>query len=88
MSDPVIVGTEPWLPERLRRIAWLTEPVPAVRLAALRIGTGLALLGDVLVTYVPHMEDRQSWASRGRIFVWAWIPVVLIVFGVVYAWYR
>ena len=38
--------------------------------------------------YVPHMEDRQSWASRGRIFVWAWIPVVLIVFGVVYAWYR
>lgn len=38
--------------------------------------------------YVPHMADRQGWASRGKILVWAWIPVVLIVFGVVYAWYH
>lgn len=37
--------------------------------------------------YVPHLRDRPRWASRGRILLWAWIPVVLIVFGVVYAHY-
>ncbi|HET8608028.1 MAG TPA: hypothetical protein VFL66_13495 [Gaiellaceae bacterium] len=38
--------------------------------------------------YVPHLRDRQSWASRGRILLWAWIPVVVIVAAVVWAHYR
>jgi hypothetical protein len=60
-----VVGLEPWLPSVLRRSAWLTEPVPAVRLAALRIGVGLAVLGDVLVTYMPHMTDLYGEGSLG-----------------------
>jgi hypothetical protein len=37
--------------------------------------------------YRPHMRDRQPWASRGRILVWAWIPVVVIAGLVVWAQY-
>ena len=74
-KHPTMVGTEPWLPARLRAIPWLTEPVPAVRLAALRIAVGLTLLGDVLVTYVPHMRDLYGLGSLGgRAIFPEWSP--------------
>jgi Vitamin K-dependent gamma-carboxylase len=53
----VIVGARPTLPEFLNNWGWLTDPVPAERLAALRIGTGLVLLLDVLLTYFPFRYD-------------------------------
>ncbi len=38
--------------------------------------------------YVPHLRDRQPWASRARILLWAWVPVVVIVALVVWAHYH
>ena len=52
-EDRTVVGLESWLPAFLRR-PWWTEPVPAERLAALRIGTALVLLVDILVTSWPY----------------------------------
>jgi len=69
-----VVGTQPWLPSRLR-VPWLVDPVPAVRLAALRVAVGLTLLGDVLVTYVPHMRDLYGRGSLGgRAIFPEWSP--------------
>lgn len=53
----VIVGARPTLPGFLNNWRWLTEPVPAERLAALRIGTGVILLLDILLTYFPFRYD-------------------------------
>ena len=70
-----VVGTEPWMPARLRAVPWLVDPVPAARLAALRIAVGLTLLGDVLVTYVPHMRDLYGRGSLGgRAIFPEWSP--------------
>jgi hypothetical protein len=38
--------------------------------------------------YVPHMQDRQGWASRSRVILWAWVPVVVVVALVVWAHYH
>jgi len=37
--------------------------------------------------YRPHMRDRQPWASRKRILLWAWVPVVVIAGLVIWAQY-
>jgi hypothetical protein len=55
MSETV-VGTQPWLPGALGRSKWWTSPVPAERLAALRIALAAVLLVDVLL-YLPHLGD-------------------------------
>lgn len=52
-----VVGINPWLPKPLAESPWWTEPVPAERLAAVRIGVGLTLLLDVLTTYLPQIAD-------------------------------
>lgn len=58
MNDRIIVGIRPWLPTKfLRDWQWMNKPIPAERLAALRIGVGLVLLVDVLVTYFPFRLD-------------------------------
>jgi hypothetical protein len=76
-----IVGVRPWLPEPLDRWRWLTEPVRAERLAALRIGAGAVLLFDILVTYLPFVRDYYgpgglAWpdvfASRFESPYWHW----------------
>ncbi len=57
MTDRVVVGVRPWYPRFLREWDWFSVPVAAERLAALRIGTGLILLLDVLATYWPYRYD-------------------------------
>jgi uncharacterized membrane protein YphA (DoxX/SURF4 family) len=63
-----VVGLKPWLPWPLCRWSWWTRPVPAERLAALRIGLAAVLLWDLLVTYLPHVADffaEDSLGGRG-----------------------
>jgi hypothetical protein len=57
MSEPIVVGTQPWLPGAMGRSRWWTAPVPAERLAALRIALAAVLLLDVLWLYLPEMGD-------------------------------
>ncbi|MBY0523651.1 MAG: HTTM domain-containing protein [Gemmataceae bacterium] len=81
MSERKVVGIRPWLPWPLSRIPWWTEPVRAERLAALRIGVGLATLVDVLGHYLPYASaffgDSSLGASavfdaQGMDQVWRW----------------
>ncbi len=51
-----VYGTIPSLPPPLNRWKWLTEPIPAERLAAWRIGTGIVLLVDLLLFYLPNFR--------------------------------
>jgi hypothetical protein len=57
MTDRTVMGVRPSLPGALGRWRWLNEPVPAERLAALRIGVGLVLMADILLTYLPFRHD-------------------------------
>jgi hypothetical protein len=77
----VVVGVRPWLPGALGRWAWLTAPVRAERLAALRIGVGLVLLLDILATHLPYLRDYYGpgsladpdvFASRFAAPFWHW----------------
>jgi len=52
-TSGTFVGLKPWFPWPLSRWAWWTQPVPAERLAALRIGLAAVLLIDVVFTYLP-----------------------------------
>jgi hypothetical protein len=54
--SPSAVGVKPILPSWLASSEWWTKPVRAEGLAALRIGVGLVLLLDMLVTYAPHWQ--------------------------------
>jgi hypothetical protein len=63
-----VVGTAPWLPPSL---SWLSKPIPAERLAAWRIGTGLTLLFDILLFYMPMMRALYGTGSLGSPDVFA-----------------
>jgi hypothetical protein len=69
------VGIQPWFPFGLNRWNWLTEPIPAERVAALRIAAALALLADLLFGYLSHfwvffspgaLGGRDLFADRFR----------------------
>src|SRR5688572_13679123 len=76
-----LVGLEPWLPWPLSAWRWWTEPVPAERLAALRIGLALVLIVDICTTYWPNLDTffldggpggsavTQWWSQSPR---WTW----------------
>jgi hypothetical protein len=57
MNHCRVVGMQPWLPPPLSHSPWWTLPVPAERLAALRIGVAIVLFLDVLGTYLPRTSD-------------------------------
>ena len=76
-----VVGTVPWLPPPLSRWSWLTQSIPAERLAAWRIGTGLVLLLDLLLFYAPDLlhlygpgslAEPDVFASRFAAPHWNW----------------
>jgi hypothetical protein len=71
-----VVGLKPWLPWPLSRWPWWTVPVRAERLAALRIGLALVLLGDVLTTYLPNAPVFFGAGSLGdpALFRWNFRP--------------
>jgi hypothetical protein len=60
-----VVGLRPWFPWPLSRWRWLTQPVPAERLAALRIGLAAVLLHDLFTTYVGHVGEYFAPDSLG-----------------------
>lgn len=55
-AEQRVVGVQPILPAWLAGWDWWTKPVRAEGLAALRIGVGLVLLLDMLVTNAPHWQ--------------------------------
>lgn len=71
MSEQTVVGLQPWLPGPLGRSSWWTEPVPAERLAAFRIGVAAVLLFDIVLTYWPHVHDFFGRDSLGAPWVFA-----------------
>lgn len=84
MTNRPVVGAQPRLPPPLSRSRWWTEPVPAERLAAVRIGTGAVLLADVLFTYLRYAPDLFGPGSLGapQLFggsdphlLWPWSPL-------------
>ncbi|MCE9530405.1 MAG: HTTM domain-containing protein [Planctomycetes bacterium] len=70
MNSPV-VGTLPWLPPPLNRWKWLTAPIPAERLAGWRIVTGLVLLLDALLFYMPMLIQLYGPGSLAEPDVFA-----------------
>ncbi len=81
MGAVTVVGMRPWLPWPLSRWRWWTEPVPAERLAALRVGVAGVLLLDLLLTYLPECRlfygagswgDPAALAERLHPGSWNW----------------
>jgi uncharacterized membrane protein YphA (DoxX/SURF4 family) len=68
----IVVGLKPWLPWPLSRLSWWTVPVRAERLAALRIGLALVLLGDVLTTYLPNVHVFYGAGGLGDPALFGW----------------
>jgi hypothetical protein len=72
MGQPNIAGLQPWLPWPLSRYAWWTVPVPAERLAALRIGVAALLFVDIALFYLPASHvyfGRDSLADSATFAV-------------------
>jgi hypothetical protein len=69
MRETTIIGPKPWLPWPLSRWPWWTEPIPAERLAALRIALAAVLLLDVLGTYLPRCQDFFGPDSLGSVAI-------------------
>ncbi|MBN9122499.1 MAG: HTTM domain-containing protein [Planctomycetes bacterium] len=65
MTEPRAVGVRPWFPWPLSRWSWWTEPVPAERVAALRVVTALVLLFDLFACYLPHFHTLFSPDALG-----------------------
>lgn len=65
-APATIVGVKPWLPPPLSRSAWWTSPIPAERLAAVRVAVGAMLLLDIFGTYVPRLFDLFGPESLTR----------------------
>jgi hypothetical protein len=85
---PRFVGIQPRFPGFLARWRWLTEPVPAERVAALRIAAALALLLDIGLGCLPYFStlftadglagrDAYPWRFRDGHQYWSllrWLP--------------
>lgn len=87
-GPPRFLGLKPWFPGRLGRWTWLSEPIPAERVAALRIATAAVLIVDILLEYMPcfsiafspdALGGRELYAPRFRDghYFWSvlrWLP--------------
>jgi hypothetical protein len=73
VGETTVVGLKPLLPPPLCFLKWWTRPVPAERLAALRIGLAAVLLLDVLFTYWPHRRDFFGGDSLGSPEVFSYL---------------
>jgi hypothetical protein len=65
-GEPRVLGLKPCFPWPLSRWVWLTEPVRAERMAALRIGIALIMLLDVFFTFYWHANDYFGPDSLGE----------------------
>jgi hypothetical protein len=85
-SAILLVGIQPRFPGALDRWGWLTRPVAAERVAALRIATSLALLLDIGVSLLPHFSsffspealgghDQFPWRFREGHLYWSLLRV-------------
>ncbi len=74
MTQPAqtMVGVEPWLPWPFSASRWWTAPVPAQRLAAVRIGLAAVLLFDVVSSYLPYVEVYFGPRYFGNAHVVGW----------------
>ena len=75
MSEPqagTVVGLNPWLPWPLSAWRWWSEPVPAQRLASLRLGLAAVLLIDLLTSYGPYLLDLFGPNSLGSSELFSW----------------
>ena len=86
-ESSLFVGHQPRFPGRLARCRWLTEPVAAELVAALRIATALALLLDIGAGLLPHFatffapdglggRDQFPWRFRPGHFYWSALRVL------------
>jgi uncharacterized membrane protein YphA (DoxX/SURF4 family) len=66
VPDGELVGVQPWYPWPVSRWKWLTRPVRAERLAALRIALAALLLFDVLSSYLPNAANFYGEHSLGE----------------------
>jgi hypothetical protein len=64
-TTPLFVGIQPRLPGPLKHWSWLLSPVPAERMAALRIAVALAALLDIGIVTVPHFTTFYSEEGLG-----------------------
>jgi hypothetical protein len=67
----MVRGLKPWFPWPLSRWRWLTEPVRAERLAALRIGVAFFMLLDVFSSFYLASSDYYGRNSLGEPSVYA-----------------
>ncbi|HUR55998.1 MAG TPA: HTTM domain-containing protein [Gemmataceae bacterium] len=87
-GEPRFVGIQPRFPGFLARWKWLTEPIAAERMAALRIAAALALLLDIFVGCLPSFSllftadglagrEAYPWRFREGHHYWSvlrWLP--------------
>lgn len=84
MNPPRFVGIQPRFPWFLNGWTWLTTPVPAERMAALRIAVALALLLDLVFGCLPYfasyglgLKEGFPWRFRDGHYYWSilrWLP--------------
>jgi hypothetical protein len=65
-ANQFVVGVRPWFPWPLSHWRWLTEAIPAERLAILRIGMAAVLILDIFCTYLPNVTTFFGRDSLGR----------------------
>lgn len=64
-TDSRFVGIQPRFPGLLNRWTWLLRPVPAERMAALRIAVAVVALLDIGVACVPQFQTHFSESGLG-----------------------
>ena len=70
--EPLFVGIQPRLPGILNRWGWFLRPVPAERLAALRIAVAVAALLDIGIGILPQFATYYSADGLGGADAYPW----------------